>query len=105
MTQYAWVLQVQPGFEQEYEKRHAEIWPELLEEIRRAGQRNNAIFRYGLTVIGTFETDDIEQVYEVMRDSEVFAKWGKYNATLMKGDINPETGYPYLLPKVWEFEG
>ncbi|HEX4297514.1 MAG TPA: L-rhamnose mutarotase [Devosia sp.] len=105
MTKYAWVLQVQPGFEQEYERRHAAIWPELLDEIRKAGQRNYVIFRHGLTLIGTFECDDIERVYSVMRDSKVFAKWGEYNIAIVKGDVNPDTGYPYLLPKVWEFEG
>lgn len=105
MARYAWVLEVQPGFEEEYKKRHDEIWPELVEEIRRAGQRNYTIFRHGLTLFGTFECDDIEQVYRVMKTSEVFARWGKFNAAIMKGDVNPDTGYPYLLPVMWDFKG
>ncbi len=105
MAKYCWILEVRPGFEEEYKKRHDEIWPELLDEIRRAGQRNYAIFRHGLTLIGTFDCDDIDQVYKVMKDSAVFAKWGEFNAPIMGGHVNPETGYPYLLPLVWEFEG
>jgi L-rhamnose mutarotase len=105
MKRYAWVLEVRPGFEEEYKRRHAEIWPELIEEIRRAGQRNYVIFRYGLTLFGTFECDDIERVYAVMKASEVFARWGKFNTAIMKSEINPDTGYPYLLPVMWEFEG
>ncbi|MBD0354792.1 MAG: L-rhamnose mutarotase, partial [Rubrobacteraceae bacterium] len=27
MTRYAWVLEVRPGYEEEYERRHEEIWP------------------------------------------------------------------------------
>lgn len=105
MNRYAWVLEVRPGFEDEYKKRHDEIWPELVAEIRRAGQRDYAVFRYGLTLFGTFACDDIEHVYAIMKASPVFRKWGEFNAGIMKAESNPETGYPYLLPKVWEFEG
>lgn len=105
MQRYAWVLEVRPGYEDEYERRHANIWPELLEEMRRAGQRDYAIFRHGLTLFGTFACDDLQKVYDVMKDSEVFAKWGLFNGHLMKAEIDPTTGYPYMLPLVWEFEG
>jgi len=104
MARFAWVLEVRPGCEDEYKRRHAAIWPELVEEIKRAGQRNYAIFRHGLTLFGYFECDDIEQVYRVMKDSAVFAKWGESMAPIMKAEINPSTGYPYLLPKVWEMD-
>ena len=40
-----------------------------------------------------------------MRDSKVFASWGEYSAAIMNGGMNPETGYPYLLPKAWDFAG
>ena len=26
---YMWILEVRPGYEEEYKKRHDEIWPEL----------------------------------------------------------------------------
>ena len=39
MAHYAWVLEVRPGYEDEYKKRHDEIWPELVEDIRAAGLR------------------------------------------------------------------
>lgn len=105
MPRYAWVLEVRPGYEDEYKKRHDEIWPELVAEIRRAGQRHYAVFRHGLTLFGTFECDDLERVYTVMKSSEVFARWGAFNAHLMKAEIDPTTSYPYMLPKMWEFEG
>jgi hypothetical protein len=33
------------------------------------------------------------------------ARWGKFNAAIMKSEVNPDTGYPYLLPVMWEFAG
>jgi hypothetical protein len=70
-----------------------------------ADANNYVIFRYGLTLFGTFECDDIEQVYRVMKSSEVFVRWGKFNEAIMKTEINPDTGYPYLLPVMWDFPG
>ena len=37
MPGYAWVLEVRPGHEEEYKKRHDEIWPEMTEALRAAG--------------------------------------------------------------------
>ena len=52
MTGYAWVLEVRPGYEEEYRERHDEIWPEMLEALRAAGISNYNIFRHGLTLFG-----------------------------------------------------
>ena len=59
MASYAWVLEVRPGYEEEYKTRHDEIWPDMLETLREAGIRNYNIFRHGLTLFGYFETDDL----------------------------------------------
>ena len=37
MAQYAWVLEVRPGYEEEYVRRHQEIWPEMVEALKEAG--------------------------------------------------------------------
>ena len=49
MACHAWVLEVRPGYEDEYKKRHDDIWPEMLDALRKAGIRNYNIFRHGLT--------------------------------------------------------
>ena len=61
MSNYAWVLEVRPGYEEEYKKRHDELWPEMKEMLREAGVRNYNIFRHGLTLFGYFETDDLKK--------------------------------------------
>ena len=52
MPQYAWVLEVKPGYEEEYVRRHREIWPEMLDALHEAGISNYSIFRHGLTLFG-----------------------------------------------------
>jgi L-rhamnose mutarotase len=99
MPGYAWVLEVRPGYEVEYLKRHDEIWPEMLEALRAAGISNYNIFRHGLTLFGYFETDDLEATKAALRASPTDKRWSEWMAPIMKVDIDPTTQFPYLLPK------
>ena len=69
--QFAWVLEVRPGYEDEYKKRHEEIWPEMVDMLRNSGVRNYSIFRHGLTLFGYFETEDLEQTITAINASDV----------------------------------
>jgi L-rhamnose mutarotase len=104
MPGYAWVLEVRPGYEDEYKKRHDEIWPEMLGALREAGIRNYNIFRHGLTLFGYFETDDLEATKAALRASAVDRRWGEWMAPIMKIEIDPTTSFPYLLPKQFYME-
>ncbi|VEM00379.1 L-rhamnose mutarotase (plasmid) [Alteromonas sp. 76-1] len=44
MEKIAFVMTLKPGFEREYEKRHDEIWPELVDELKNAGVSDYSIF-------------------------------------------------------------
>ena len=44
MQKIAFVMQLKPGHEAEYEKRHDEIWPELVETLKRSGVSDYSIF-------------------------------------------------------------
>ena len=104
MVQYAWIAEVRPGYEEEYKKRHDEIWPEMVEILKEAGIRNYSIFRHGLTLFGYFETDDIEQTQQYLANSEVNQRWGESMASVMKMEIDPNTNFPYLLPLQWHMD-
>lgn len=99
MAGYAWVLEVRPGYEEEYKRRHDEIWPEMVEMLRGAGISNYNIFRHGLTLFGYFETEDLEAAREKIAASDVNRRWGEWMAPIMKVEIDPATNFPYLLPK------
>lgn len=43
MEKIAFVMTLKPGFEREYEKRHDEIWPELVDELKNAGVSDYSI--------------------------------------------------------------
>lgn len=99
MAGYAWVLEVRPGYEEEYKKSHDEIWPEMLEALRKAGISNYNIFRHGLTLFGYFETDDLEATKAALADDPINAKWAEWMGPIMKIEIDEQTQFPFLLPK------
>ena len=104
MVRYAWVLEVRPGYEEEYKRRHDEIWPEMLDALREAGIRNYSIFRHGLTLFGYFETDDIEKTQEYLAESETNRQLSEWMDPNMKVDVDPSTDFPYLLPLQWHMD-
>jgi L-rhamnose mutarotase len=104
MAGYAWVLGVRPGYEDEYVRRHREIWPEMVEALRSAGIRNYSIFRHGLTLFGYFETDDVEETQRYLAEDATNRRWSEWMAPIMKVDIDPTTDFPYLLPLQWHMD-
>ena len=99
MTGYAWVLEVRPGYEDEYKKRHDDIWPEMLDALKQAGIRNYNIFRFGLTLFGYFETDDLNATKEFLRENGVNKRWSEWMTPIMKIEIDQTTQFPFLIPK------
>ncbi|WP_421952935.1 L-rhamnose mutarotase [Pelagibacterium sp.] len=104
MGHYAWVLGVRPGYEEEYKRRHDDIWPELVEDIRAAGLRNYNIFRHGLTLIGYFETDDLKASIAALAESDANRRWNEYMAPIMKIEADETIGFPFLLPLQWRMD-
>lgn len=104
MTQHAWILEIRPGYEDEYQKRHDEIWPDVVAETRAAGVRNYSIFRYGLTLFGYFETDDLSRAIHLMSQGEANQRWDAYMAPIMKVEVDEATNFPFLLPLIWRME-
>ncbi len=104
MVSHMWVLEVRPGYEDEYRRRHDAIWPEMLAALRVAGIRNYSIFRHGLHLFGYFETDDLPASIAALRDSEANRRWGEWMAPIMRIETDPATGFPFLLPLQWHMD-
>jgi L-rhamnose mutarotase len=55
MERLCHVFRIAPGTEDEYVRRHVEIWPELVEAMKASGFANYTLFRRGLEVIAVCE--------------------------------------------------
>ena len=69
-------LQVRPEKLEEYKTRHAHVWPEMKDALRRTGWKNYSIFlRTDGLMIGYLETDDFEKARAAMQEIPVNARW------------------------------
>ncbi|MFI0424081.1 L-rhamnose mutarotase [Spongiactinospora sp. 9N601] len=52
MERLCFLIELVPGSEAEYDRRHDEIWPEMRRAVSAAGYTNYTLFRRGSTVVG-----------------------------------------------------
>lgn len=70
------LLQVRPERAAEYRRRHAAVWPEMLEALRAAGWHNYSIFlREDGLLVGYLECEDFAAAQAAMQETEVNARW------------------------------
>jgi L-rhamnose mutarotase len=69
-------VQVRPDRLDEYRRRHAEVWPEMLAALRDAGWRDYSLFLGddGL-LVGVFRTEDLDAARAAMDATDVNARW------------------------------
>jgi L-rhamnose mutarotase len=105
MQRIAFRMRIRPGKYDDYVKAHANVWPEMLAELRAAGYRNYSIFADGLELFGYFETDDVEKAEATMALSEVNRKWQAWMQEYLITPVNDE-GQPVFtfLPSVFYME-
>jgi L-rhamnose mutarotase len=70
------LLRIRPERAQEYRRRHAAVWPEMLDALRETGWRNYSIFlRDDGTLVGYLECDDFAAAQAGMQAREVNERW------------------------------
>jgi L-rhamnose mutarotase len=69
-------LQVKPQLIQEYTRRHAAVWPEMLAALKNSGWHNYSLFlRPDGLLIGYFETDSLPEAQARMAATGINARW------------------------------
>ena len=92
------------GKEDEYKKRHDEIWPELVEVIQNAGLKNYSLFRRGTLVIGYVEAHpDAATAFAKVGESEFNSKWSEWFRDLI---VNQKDNHGKILrfTEVWHLD-
>lgn len=76
MQRVCFQLQVKPDRINEYTRRHAAVWPEMLAALRDTGWSNYSLFlRADGLLIGYFETESLEAAQAGMAATAVNARW------------------------------
>jgi L-rhamnose mutarotase len=96
MPRVAFKMKLFPGVEDEYEKRHERLWPELKDLLKSSGIKDYSIFFDQQTGIlfACLSIDETAKL-EDLPGSLVMKKWWEYMKDLM--DTNPD-GSPVAIP-------
>lgn len=81
------MMRLKPGALDEYKKRHDDIWPELVEEIRASGIKSMTTVQDGDMLV-LFSEVESEDAWDRLWHSDVHMRWAKVMDPLMA--IHPD---------------
>jgi L-rhamnose mutarotase len=105
MPRYCFLLRVRPERMDEYRRRHAAVWPEMLAALADTGWRNYSLFLHddGL-LVGYVEADDLQTSLAAMAATDVNARWQAEMTPFFAGlEGAPDAGL-VLLEEVFHLE-
>ena len=96
MIRRAFKMQLHRGFEEEYRRRHDNLWPDLKDLLKKHGVSEYSIFldEDTNTLFGIMQVEDPAQL-ENMPEHPVMKKWWAYMRDIM--DTNPDNS-PVSIP-------
>ena len=106
MHRVCFTLEVRPDRLEEYRRRHAAVWPEMLEALHTAGWHDYSLFlREDGLLVGYLLTDDLAAAQAAMDATDVNRRWqaemAPFFADLPGG--RPDTGMT-VLAEVFNLE-
>jgi len=87
MKRIGFVLKVKEELIGEYKRRHEEVWPEMLDALRRTGWHNYTLFlRDDGLLFGYFETpESFQSALDGMTEEAANARWQTEMAPFFEG--------------------
>ncbi len=102
MKRFAFKMQLKPGCEKEYEKRHAAIWPELVKMIKDQGVSNYSIYwDRDTNILFAYQECSLEtNSQDTTNVDTITQRWWDMMADIM--EVNPDNS-PVSIPLVEVF--
>jgi L-rhamnose mutarotase len=104
MERIAFTMRLLPGAEAEYRRRHADVWPEMLDELRAGGCSNYSIYLLDDRLIGIFDVEDFDRFRAHMAASPVNERWQADMTRLIDPFTDPATGFHRRLEEVFHLD-
>ena len=97
IARYGLVYRVKKEAIADYEKAHANIWPEMNAAIKKAGFRNYSIFTMDDgTMFAYLEHDALEEGLKQLYKTDVSKRWQKYMDNFFDKSKKDQEGPEYI---------
>lgn len=98
MEEYAFKMRLNPGCQAEYQKRHDEIWPELVDLLHEAGVSDYSIYLDVETnILFGVLSRTVPHGMDALPETAVMKRWWAHMADIMQTHPNNE---PVAVPLV-----
>ena len=104
MQRIAFIMSIKPGSEEEYRRRHRQVWPELLADLKRAGCQNYSIFLRGTELFAYMEVADFQRYLATMAASDASKRWEAQMSDILIRETEAATGFPPVLEEVFHLD-
>lgn len=99
MSRYAFRLKLKPDAIEEYERAHAQVWPELLAKIKAVGISKYSIFRRGQDLVLYLHVEDFDRAWDELARDPVNQRWQREMARLFEPVPGLEPGERFAMMK------
>lgn len=91
MPRFAFKLRLKPGAEDEYDREHQRVWPELLAKLKAVGISDYSIFRRDEDLILCLRVDDFDKAWDQLDRDPVNQRWQEFMSRLFEpvADLRP----------------
>jgi L-rhamnose mutarotase len=104
MQRIAFIMRIRPGTEEEYRRRHRQVWPELLADLKRARRQNYSIYLRSTQLFAYMEVDDFQRYLEVMATSQASKRWEAQMSDILIRETEAATDFPPVLEEVFHLD-
>jgi len=96
MKRNAFAMKLKKGFEEEYKRRHDEVWPGIRAELEKAGVSDYSIYLdENTSTLFAFQKLSDDNTADELPNQEAVKKWWAYMADIM--ETNPDNS-PVCVP-------
>ena len=105
MERAFFLMELNPGFEDEYDRVHEAVWPSVLEAIRESGIKTYSIFRDGTTLHFYVESEDFQKSMEYLGKDPEHSRWNQVHRHFFASTMGPTSGEAAfaVFPEVFRF--
>jgi L-rhamnose mutarotase len=99
MTRYAFKLRIKADAIEEYERAHANVWPEQLSIIKKVGISKYLIFRRGQELFLFMHVEDFDRAWDELAKDPVNQRWQQEMGRLFEPVPDQQLGERFAMMK------
>lgn len=104
MERLCYTFDIRADAVEEYERRHARLWPELESAMKESGFSNYSLFRRGLEVIAYCECEPtVAEALATLSAYDVSERWNAYIRSLMTRAVDAD-GKFFRVSEIWHLD-